>query len=123
MTDPDLMASVIRSAVWNLIGAARPSIADPYLPEKIRQGRVDEIRECIGCNVCISKADSRRHIGCTQNPTAGEKHRRGGDPPQVAPPAAAPPAPGGGAGAGGPGGAGTPPRPGGRGGPGAPGAA
>src|SRR4051812_32358385 len=56
MTDPDLMASVVRSGVWDLIGAARPSIADPFLPEKIRQGRVDEIRECIGCNVCISKA-------------------------------------------------------------------
>ena len=85
MTDPDLMASVIRSGVWDLIGAARPSIADPYLPEKIRQGRVDEIRECIGCNVCISKADSRRHIGCTQNPTAGEEHRRGWHPEHVPP--------------------------------------
>jgi dimethylamine/trimethylamine dehydrogenase len=85
LTDPDLMASIVRSGVWDLIGAARPSIADPYLPEKIRQGRVDEIRECIGCNVCISKADSRRHIGCTQNPTAGEEYRRGWHPEQVAP--------------------------------------
>ncbi|HSS55058.1 MAG TPA: FAD-binding protein [Gaiellales bacterium] len=85
MTDPDLMANVIRSGVWDLIGAARPSISDPYLPEKIRQGRVDEIRECIGCNVCISKADSRRHIGCTQNPTAGEEHRRGWHPEHVPP--------------------------------------
>jgi dimethylamine/trimethylamine dehydrogenase len=79
------MASIVRSGVWDLIGAARPSIADPYLPEKIRQGRVDEIRECIGCNVCISKADSRRHIGCTQNPTAGEEHRRGWHPEHVPP--------------------------------------
>src|SRR5262249_41891879 len=63
----------------------RPSIADPFLPEKIRQGRLDEIRECIGCNVCISKADSRRHIGCTQNPTAGEEHRRGWHPERVPP--------------------------------------
>src|SRR5436305_11340309 len=85
MTDPDLMASVIRDGVWDLIGAARPSIADPYLPEKIRQGRVDEIRECIGCNICVSKADSRRHLGCTQNPTAGEEHRRGWHPEHVPP--------------------------------------
>ena len=46
---------------------------------------MDEIRECIGCNVCISKADSRRHLGCTQNPTAGEEHRRGWHPERVAP--------------------------------------
>jgi len=83
LTDPDLMASIVRDGVWDLIGAARPSIADPYLPEKIRQGRVDEIRECIGCNICISKADSRRHLGCTQNPTAGEEHRRGWHPEHV----------------------------------------
>jgi dimethylamine/trimethylamine dehydrogenase len=77
LTDPDLMAEIVRSGAWDLIGAARPSIADPFLPRKIDEGRVDEIRECIGCNICISKADSRRHIGCTQNATAGEEYRRG----------------------------------------------
>jgi dimethylamine/trimethylamine dehydrogenase len=85
LTSPDLMADIVRSGAWDLIGAARPTIADPFLPEKIRQGRVDEIRECIGCNVCISKADSRRHLGCTTNPTAGEEHRRGWHPEHVPP--------------------------------------
>ncbi|MDX6598187.1 MAG: dimethylamine/trimethylamine dehydrogenase [Gaiellales bacterium] len=85
LTDPDLMAEIVRSGVWDLIGAARPSIADPFLPRKIDEGRVDEIRECIGCNVCISKADSRRHIGCTQNATAGEEHRRGWHPERFPP--------------------------------------
>ena len=85
LTDPDLMAEIVRSGAWDLIGAARPSIADPFLPSKIDEGRVDEIRECIGCNVCISKADSRRHIGCTQNATAGEEHRRGWHPERFAP--------------------------------------
>ena len=78
------MAEIVRSGVWDLIGAARPSIADPFLPRKIDEGRVDEIRECIGCNICISKADSRRHIGCTQNATAGEEHRRGWHPERFA---------------------------------------
>ena len=85
LTDPDLMAEIVRSGVWDLIGAARPSIADPFLPRKIDEGRVDEIRECIGCNVCISKADTRRHIGCTQNATAGEEYRRGWHPERFAP--------------------------------------
>ena len=85
LTDPDLMAEIVRSGAWDLIGAARPSIADPFLPRKIDEGRVDEIRECIGCNVCISKADTRRHIGCTQNATAGEEHRRGWHPERFAP--------------------------------------
>jgi dimethylamine/trimethylamine dehydrogenase len=80
MVDPDVMADVIESGVWDLIGAARPSIADPFLPLKIEQGRYDEIRACIGCNACYALANRGRHLGCTQNATAGEEHRRGWHP-------------------------------------------
>ena len=80
MVDPDVMADVIESGVWNLIGAARPSIADPFLPVKIEQGRYDEIRACIGCNACYALANRGGHLGCTQNATAGEEYRRGWHP-------------------------------------------
>jgi dimethylamine/trimethylamine dehydrogenase len=80
VTSPDLMASIIRSGRWDLIGAARPSIADPFLPNKIAEGRTDEIRECTGSNVCIMKVDGFGHLGCLQNATAGEEHRRGWHP-------------------------------------------
>ncbi len=79
-TSPDRMAEVVDSGVMDLIGAARPSIADPFLPRKIEEGRYDDIRECIGCNVCISKSESGLHLGCTQNATAGEEYRRGWHP-------------------------------------------
>jgi dimethylamine/trimethylamine dehydrogenase len=79
-TDPDRMAEVVRSGAADLIGAARPSISDPFLPSKIEQGRYDEIRECIGCNACYSRSIWGRHLGCTQNATAGEEHRRGWHP-------------------------------------------
>ena len=65
-TSPDKMVSLIKNNVLDLIGAARPSIADPFLPNKIRDDRVDDIRECIGCNVCLStqisagRSDARR---------------------------------------------------------------
>jgi dimethylamine/trimethylamine dehydrogenase len=74
------MAEIVRSGAFDLIGAARPSIADPFLPNKIEEGRYDEIRECIGCNVCIMKSEQLHHIGCTQNATAGEEYRRGWHP-------------------------------------------
>jgi dimethylamine/trimethylamine dehydrogenase len=80
LTSPDRMASIVRSGVWDLIGAARPSIADPFLPRKIEEGRTDEIRECTGSNVCIMKVDGFGHLGCIQNATAGEEHRRGWHP-------------------------------------------
>ncbi len=80
LTDPDRMAEIIRSGAWDLIGGARPSIADPFLPAKIEAGRYDEIRECIGCNICLSRVITADQISCTQNPTAGEEHRRGWHP-------------------------------------------
>ncbi len=80
LTSPDLMAEIVGAGTWDIIGAARPSIADPFLPRKIEEGRYDEIRECIGCNVCIPKADPGGNIGCTQNATAGEEYRRGWHP-------------------------------------------
>jgi dimethylamine/trimethylamine dehydrogenase len=80
LTNPDTMASIVRSGVWDLIGGARPSIADPFLPNKIAEGRLDEIRECTGSNVCVMKVDGHGHLGCIQNPTAGEEHRRGWHP-------------------------------------------
>jgi len=85
LTDPDRMAELVRSRVWDVIGAARPSIADPFLPRKIEDGRLDEIRECIGCNICIPKADPGGNIGCTQNATAGEEFRRGWHPERFEP--------------------------------------
>ena len=53
-TSPDKMVSLIKQGVMDMIGAARPSIADPFLPKKIEEGRLDEIRECIGCNICVA---------------------------------------------------------------------
>ncbi len=79
-TSPDTMVSQIRRGVLDIIGAARPSIADPFLPAKVKENRIDEIRECIGCNVCISAELYGTPIRCTQNPTMGEEWRRGWHP-------------------------------------------
>ncbi len=76
LTSPDLMASLIRKGILDFIGAARPSIADPFLPNKIKEGRIEEIRECIGCNICVSSDSLGVPIRCTQNPTMGEEWRR-----------------------------------------------
>jgi dimethylamine/trimethylamine dehydrogenase len=79
-TSPDTMLSQIERGIVDLIGAARPSIADPFLPAKIREGRFDDIRECIGCNICYANDGFGVPIRCTQNPTMGEEWRRGWHP-------------------------------------------
>lgn len=84
-TSPDTMVSMVKGGVLDLIGAARPSIADPFLPRKIQDGRVEDIRECIGCNICVT-ADFLVHpLRCTQNPTMGEEWRKGWHPERIAP--------------------------------------
>jgi dimethylamine/trimethylamine dehydrogenase len=84
-TSPDSMASAIRRGALDFIGAARPSIADPFLPAKIREDRQDDIRECIGCNICVIGDLLVTPIRCTQNPTMGEEWRRGWHPERIAP--------------------------------------
>ena len=79
-TSPDTMASQVRRGITDFIGAARPSIADPFLPKKIEEGRPEDIRECIGCNICYSGDSLGVPIRCTQNPTMGEEWRRGWHP-------------------------------------------
>ncbi len=82
-TSPDAMVAQIRQGTLDLIGSARPSIADPFLPMKIREGRLAEIRECIGCNVCVASDNLCVPIRCTQNPTVGEEWRRGWHPERI----------------------------------------
>lgn len=82
-TSPDSMVSAINRGVMDLIGAARPSIADPFLPKKIHDGRLEDIRECIGCNICVTGDMKSVPIRCTQNPTMGEEWRRGWHPESI----------------------------------------
>jgi dimethylamine/trimethylamine dehydrogenase len=82
-TSPDSMLGQLRRGVVDLIGAARPSIADPFLPTKIREGRFEDIRECIGCNICYAHNFRGAALRCTQNPTMGEEWRSGWHPERV----------------------------------------
>jgi dimethylamine/trimethylamine dehydrogenase len=85
LTSPDTMVRLIRDGVVDLIGAARPSIADPFLPLKVEEGRLEDIRECIGCNECVTGDWTFTPISCTQNPSMGEEWRRGWHPERFRP--------------------------------------
>jgi dimethylamine/trimethylamine dehydrogenase len=82
-TSPDVMVKQIKSGILDFIGCARPSIADPFLPKKIEEGRIEDIRECIGCNICISGDMTMSISRCTQNPTFMEEWRKGWHPEKI----------------------------------------
>ena len=79
-TSADTMVRQIKSGILDFIGAARPSIADPFIPKKIEEGRIEDIRECIGCNICVSGDMTGGISRCTQNPTFMEEWRKGWHP-------------------------------------------
>ncbi|MGB7270266.1 MAG: NAD(P)-binding protein [Albidovulum sp.] len=79
-TSPDVMVRMISSGTLDFIGCARPSIADPFLPKKIEEGRIEDIRECIGCNICVTGDTTMSISRCTQNPTFMEEWRKGWHP-------------------------------------------
>ena len=84
-TSPDVMVKQVKSGILDLIGCARPSIADPFLPKKIEEGRIEDIRECIGCNMCITGDMTMAISRCTQNPTFMEEWRKGWHPEKMKP--------------------------------------
>ena len=71
-TSPDIMVAQINNGTLDLVGSARASIADPFLPKKIVEGREDDITDCIGCNICASCCNQVISVCCTQNPRLEE---------------------------------------------------
>jgi len=84
-TSPDVMVKQVKRGILDLIGCARPSIADPFLPKKVEEGRIEDIRECIGCNICITGDLTMSISRCTQNPTFMEEWRKGWHPERMQP--------------------------------------
>jgi dimethylamine/trimethylamine dehydrogenase len=82
-TSPDAMVRQVKSGILDFVGAARPSIADPFLPKKIEQGELDDIRECIGCNICVSGDMTMSLSRCTQNSSFMEEWRKGWHPEKI----------------------------------------
>lgn len=72
INDPYLADSIIESGKSDFISMGRASLADPWFPNKIMDGRVDEIIKCIACcQGCIGQSMKGMAIGCTVNPKTG----------------------------------------------------
>ncbi len=73
--DPELAEKVLRAGSADMICWARPLIADPELPNKVREGRLDEITWCVSCNQgCFDAIFYRTSVGCVLNPAAGREN-------------------------------------------------
>ena len=78
MDDPDRAAEAIRSGKTDMIGLARPLLADPYLPQKVRAGNTDRIRPCLSCQEgCMGRLAAFGQVSCAVNPACGREAEYG----------------------------------------------
>jgi 2,4-dienoyl-CoA reductase-like NADH-dependent reductase (Old Yellow Enzyme family)/thioredoxin reductase len=72
INDPTLAESILQNGAADFVSMGRALMADPDLPAKARQGKVQEIRPCIACNVCI-EAVGAKQTRCAVNPEMGRE--------------------------------------------------
>ena len=71
---PEMAERLLADGACDLVAMTRAILADPDLPEKARNGRLDEIRHCVGANVCIGRRYGHyQPVACIYNPTAGRE--------------------------------------------------
>ena len=81
VNDPVVAEESLKANCCDLVGMTRAGIADPEFPNKAREGRLMEIRRCIGCNRCIQETvesdypEANYKPTCSVNPVVGNELR------------------------------------------------
>jgi 2,4-dienoyl-CoA reductase-like NADH-dependent reductase (Old Yellow Enzyme family)/thioredoxin reductase len=71
---PDIAETILKSGQADFVAMGRASLADPELPNKTKEGKIDNINICIGClQRCIGNLIKGIPIGCLVNPTCGRE--------------------------------------------------
>ena len=71
---PALAEWVLAEGKADMVGMVRELIADPHLPNKAREGRLDEIRTCVAClESCVGRLERGLSISCIYNPVSGRE--------------------------------------------------
>ena len=77
VTDPRLAEQILAKGEADMVGMTRAHIADPDLVAKVKANRLDDIRPCVGANLCISNATEAKTVRCMHNPEAAREHEWG----------------------------------------------
>jgi 2,4-dienoyl-CoA reductase-like NADH-dependent reductase (Old Yellow Enzyme family)/thioredoxin reductase len=73
IVDPVEAERLVAGGRCEATGMTRALITDPELPRKAREGRLDDVLHCIGCNACIAHYHAGTPIACAQNPRTGRE--------------------------------------------------
>jgi 2,4-dienoyl-CoA reductase-like NADH-dependent reductase (Old Yellow Enzyme family)/thioredoxin reductase len=75
IVDPVEADRLVGEGRCDAAGMTRALITDPDLPRKARDGRLDDVLRCLGCNACIAHYHAGTPIACAQNPRTGRELR------------------------------------------------
>jgi 2,4-dienoyl-CoA reductase-like NADH-dependent reductase (Old Yellow Enzyme family) len=73
ISDPLIAEAIISEGKADLICMGRGLLADPELPRKAQEGRLEDIRICIACNTCMQSIFRKGRIECLVNPSLGRE--------------------------------------------------
>ncbi|MBN1106118.1 MAG: FAD-dependent oxidoreductase [Deltaproteobacteria bacterium] len=73
INDPLIAEALVRDNKADLVCMGRGLLADPEMPKKAKEGRLDDIRICIACNTCMESIFRRGRVECLVNPTLGRE--------------------------------------------------
>jgi 2,4-dienoyl-CoA reductase-like NADH-dependent reductase (Old Yellow Enzyme family)/thioredoxin reductase len=72
--NPDMAERILRDGKADLVSMGRALIADPHMPKKAQEGRLEDINLCISCNRCIQTL-RKEAVRCAVNPETGNEDR------------------------------------------------
>lgn len=74
IVDPEMAELFIKEGKTDFVAMGRESLADPAMPRKVVEGKLDEVFRCIGCHQgCIGELDRLRPLRCLLNPRTGQE--------------------------------------------------
>jgi 2,4-dienoyl-CoA reductase-like NADH-dependent reductase (Old Yellow Enzyme family) len=73
VVDPAMAAAAVRDGAVDMVAMSRAHLADPHLVRKAQEGRPEEIRRCVGANVCVGRAKAGEPVACVLSPATGRE--------------------------------------------------
>jgi 2,4-dienoyl-CoA reductase-like NADH-dependent reductase (Old Yellow Enzyme family) len=73
VVEPGMAAAAVRDGAVDVVAMSRAHLADPHLVRKMREGRPQEVRRCIGANVCVGRALVGQPVACVLTPAFGRE--------------------------------------------------
>jgi len=78
INSPEVAEAILARGDADFVATGRALIADPHWPRKAREGRPEDIRKCVACNMgCIGRLMQQNDVKCTQNPWVGTEFEAG----------------------------------------------